>query len=77
MSPAALCGMQVRKEEAVALIGVQMAPVPDQTYLRGLAAGIGKLLRRLAGVHRCMQQSQLHGGLRAMWCTKSRWFCWL
>lgn len=33
----------------MALVGVQMAPVPDQTYLHGLAAGVGKLLRRLAG----------------------------
>ena len=35
----------------MALVGVQMAPVPDQTYLHGLAIGIGKLLRRLAGAH--------------------------
>mmetsp|Transcript_1310 Transcript_1310/g.3910 ORF Transcript_1310/g.3910 Transcript_1310/m.3910 type:complete len:181 (+) Transcript_1310:1192-1734(+) len=40
---------EVRQEAAVALVGVQMAPVPDQTYLHGLAAGVGKLLRRLAG----------------------------
>ena len=36
---------QVRQMAATALVGVQMAPVPDQQYLHGLAAAIGRHLQ--------------------------------
>ncbi len=36
--------MQVRQVPAVSLVGVQMAPVPDATYLQRLATAARKVL---------------------------------
>jgi hypothetical protein len=42
----------MRDELGVALVGVQMSPVPDQVYLKALLIEIEKLLRQLTGKDR-------------------------
>lgn len=48
--PAAIVAhCEMRDELGVALVGVQMSPVPDQVYLKALLIEIEKLLRQLTG----------------------------
>lgn len=47
--PAAILGhCEVRGDFAFAMVGVQMSPVPDQVYLKGLVSGVERLLKRFA-----------------------------